>query len=72
MLSKERCSHASLDISHEAELQTLAGVDDTLVGTEKKGLKGFGVCFDGPHSGFILTQHSYTLVTYPRESLSQG
>lgn len=68
---KQRCSHASLDVSHETELQTFVGMDDALVGTEekkkKKGLKDF----DGPCSGLVLTQRSYMLVTCPRESLSQ-
>lgn len=72
---KQRCSHASLDVSHETELQTFVGMDDALVGTEekkkKKGLKDFDVCFDGPCSGLVLTQRSYMLVTRPRESLSQ-
>lgn len=49
----------------------LLGVDGALAGTEK-GLKGFEICFDGPCAGIILTQCSYMLVTYPRESLIQA
>lgn len=65
---KQRCSHTSLDISHETALQTVVGVDGALAGTEKESLKGF----DGPCAGIILTQCSYMLVTYPRESLIQA
>lgn len=46
----------------------LLGVDGALAGTEKESLKGF----DGPCAGIILTQCSYMLVTYPRESLIQA
>lgn len=69
---KQRCSHTSLDISHETALQTVVGVDGALAGTEKEGLKGFEISFDRPCAGIILTQCSYMLVTYPRESLIQA